>query len=687
MNKVILRRIILCGLFLIPFTPFLVSGSLFFPFITTKAFAWRIIVEIILAAWLLLILVAPEYRPKRSKLLWAVGMFILIVGLADLLGVAPVKSFWSNFERMEGYVLTLHLGALFLIMGSIFKEREWKWWWNTSLVASLIMVFYCVLQLLKVYDIHQGGVRVDGTIGNAAYLALYLLFHIFVALYYFVKSRTSGLRWAYGLLIFCQIVILYYTATRGAILGLLGGLFLIALINIRNKDNPKVRTWSRYLLGCLVALVALFFLLKNTSFVQNNPVLSRFSSISLSEFKTEGRAFIWPMALKGIAERPLLGWGQDNFNYVFAEHYSAQMYSLEPWFDRAHNIFLDWGVSAGVLGLGAYLALYVLLLIAIWRKENSMPFLERSILTGLIAAYFFNNFFIFDNLISYTLFFALIAHIHSRDIPQTAENKNKKEKDVSEDNVLIASIPIVIAAIVVIYVINIRPIIANSDLIAALQISQSSGSKEAAIGYFEKAYNEARLGRPEVVEWISSDASAVLGDNTISLEERNAYFTFAKNAVEGMTQNLKGDPRYELVAANFYSSIGQFDDAIRHLNLAMKYMPEKQVIYFQLGQIYLTEGKADLALSTLKTAYDLAPNYEEAQIDYLVGAIFAKNTALINQIIASMNPDVLIGDNRPFSALFQTGQKSLLISILQNLKTKLPDKQTEIDSLIKQAQS
>src|SRR3989344_4711120 len=202
MNNQALKNIIYTGLFLIPFVPFLVSSSLFFPFITTKAFAWRFVVEIVFGAWAILALSAPEYRPKASPILYAILVFLVVIGVADLLGVEPVKSFWSNYERMEGYVLLLHLGAFFLVIGSVFRELDWKRWWNTSLAASFLMIIYSLFQLAGVAQIHQGSTRVDGTIGNASYLAVYLLVHIFIALFYFVRDkRGSGLRWLYGLLI------------------------------------------------------------------------------------------------------------------------------------------------------------------------------------------------------------------------------------------------------------------------------------------------------------------------------------------------------------------------------------------------------------------------------------------------------------------------------------------------------
>src|SRR3990170_1013873 len=179
-----LKYVIFTGLFLVPFVPFLVSSSFFFPFITTKVFAWRIIVEIIFVAWLSLALVDTEYRPRKSVILYSVLGFLIAIGLADLFGVAPVKSFWSNFERMEGFIALLHIGAYFIVASSVLDtEKLWKSFWNTTLVASFIMFIYGLFQLAGAIEINQGGTRVDGTFGNSTYMAVYMLFHIFLAGY------------------------------------------------------------------------------------------------------------------------------------------------------------------------------------------------------------------------------------------------------------------------------------------------------------------------------------------------------------------------------------------------------------------------------------------------------------------------------------------------------------------------
>ena len=144
MNKQILRSTVFVGLFLVPFIPFLVSSAFFFPFITTKVFVWRAIVEVVFAAWLILALWDPAYRPKRSIIFYSVFAFLAVIGLADLFGVDRLMSFWSNFERMEGFITLLHLGMFFIVISSVFREIDWKRWWNVSLAASFLMVLYSI---------------------------------------------------------------------------------------------------------------------------------------------------------------------------------------------------------------------------------------------------------------------------------------------------------------------------------------------------------------------------------------------------------------------------------------------------------------------------------------------------------------------------------------------------------------
>src|SRR3989344_5974090 len=119
-----LRKALLTGVFCIPVIPLIVATdpllpNLFFPYITGKNFTFRILTELLVGGWLILMLRDATYRPRRSLLLIAITVFTFTVALADAFSVNPLKSFWSNFERMEGFVTIAHLLLYFLVAGAI----------------------------------------------------------------------------------------------------------------------------------------------------------------------------------------------------------------------------------------------------------------------------------------------------------------------------------------------------------------------------------------------------------------------------------------------------------------------------------------------------------------------------------------------------------------------------------------
>src|SRR3989344_4309343 len=273
-----LRWLILIGILLIPFIALIVANSMFFPFITGKAFTFRILIEILAGLWLILMLISPEHRPKSSLLLWAVLSLLTALTMSTIFSVNPDRSFWSNFERMEGLISYLHLFLFFLIAGSVLIEK--KWWgvfFKAVLATSLILSVYGFFQLLGKIQIIQGAGRVESTFGNATYLAAFLLISVFLSL--FMWWRDQNRPWAkfiYPALFLVQVVMLFNTEPRGAALGFVGGLVLmLGLIAWRGRTRPRLRLIAVITILCLVLLTSLFLVFRQSAFVNNNQVLHR----------------------------------------------------------------------------------------------------------------------------------------------------------------------------------------------------------------------------------------------------------------------------------------------------------------------------------------------------------------------------------------------------------------------------
>jgi len=300
--------VVMVALFAIPFVPFLVTDTWLFPFITGKNFTFRILVEIAVVFWALLAVVDKSYRPRFSWLLPVLASLAGIMLVANLLGENPAKSFWSVFERMDGYVTLVHWMLLTVVLGSVLKDRRinflgfkttaWQVFFGTVLVASTLVVFKAMGQLAGTEAITQGGNRINSTLGNAAYMAIYMLFMFGIAALAIVKSKSFSWRITYGVLAIIFTTLLLLTATRGTMLGFVGGVILAALIVIFfERRAVKIRRFAIFGIVTICLMFGGLWLTKDTSlFVLNgNNIAKRLTSgISLSAPET--RLTIWDIA-------------------------------------------------------------------------------------------------------------------------------------------------------------------------------------------------------------------------------------------------------------------------------------------------------------------------------------------------------------------------------------------------------
>ncbi len=671
-TKNILKYTILAGLFVIPFIAFLVPNTMFFPFITGKGFSFRIIVEIIFGLFVVLAFLDREYRPKMSWITKSVLAFTFITLIADIFGVNPYKSLWSNYERMEGFVLIGHLAAYYLVASSMFPTRaKWDNLLNTSIFASVIMSFYALLQLTGAFVINQGGNRVDARFGNASYFAIYLVFHIFICLYLMLdNSKAKWQKWTYGLVALLELVILGFTATRGAVLGLIGGLLLAGIIILwKEKENKFVRKLSYSTIGALALIIMIFVSVRHTNYVESSPILSRFADLNFSAIKTQGRYYVWPMAIQGFKERPILGWGQEGFNFVFNKYYDPRMYRQEQWFDRTHDVFLDWLIAGGLLGFLAYFSIYVALLYFIWKKDSSLKLSEKSLFTGLIAAYLFHNIFVFDNLISYILFFTVLAYIHSI-TPKKPSERSFYTKVFNENTVQYVVLPIsVVATVLVVYFINIPALSANKTLIRAIT---PQGDITKNLDNFKKVFAYNSFGGAEATEQlveISSQVNSSQAPDSIKQE----FYNLAKLKLEEKIAQAPHDARYLVFAGSFFNRFGRYDEAINYLEKGIVESPNKQSIFFELGSSYIGKGDLNKMFEVFKKAYDLEPNSVESQIIYTLGAIYTRNNTVLTQMSGILKPDLIISDERFVQAYANIGDYQNVIKILTTRLEKDPN--------------
>ncbi len=661
--KDILKAVVFGCAFAVPFLTLYIANDMFFPFITGKNFWFRILVEIGFSAWVALALYDRTYRPKFSWILGSFGLLLIVMFFANLFGEYPQKSFWSNFERMDGYVTLVHVFLYFVLLGSILTTKKlWSYFLHTTIGVAFLVSLYGLAQF---GGLVAGSVRIDSTLGNAAYMAIYTLFHTFIALWLFVESKIPLQRLVYGLLAAMFIFTLIQTGTRGTAIGLAAGLVVTtAYIGIFGARFKEVRTAAAGLFVVLLLAGGTFIAVRDSDFVQGNPVLGRIANISIDDLTV--RFTIWGMAREGIAERPILGWGQGNFNYVFNEQYDPFLYNQEQWFDRVHNIFFDWLIAGGILGFLAYFGiffacLYYLLWRPVFNQDDRFDVLERGVVIGLLAGYVTHNLVVFDNLISYIFFAVILAFIHARvakDIPSIA-NYKIDERLITQ----FATPVLIVAAGAIIYFVNVPGMQAAHDIIDAFRASEPRARLEA----FDQAIRRDSFATQEIVEQLAQQAMNIAGNPNISDDVKQLFLQRSELEMLKLIEEKPGDARVHVFMASYYRAINALPQAKEQMAIARALSPNKQSIIIQQGLIEFAAGDTAAATAFFKEALDLEPKNREAREFYTGMLLLAGDNETAMSIIMEYPADIarMARNNFFVNAVNTAGENELLAELYE----------------------
>lgn len=393
--------------------PLLVGNGYFFPFIVPKYIAFRVLVELLVLGYLLLLAANPDrYRPRMTWATWAVIAYGLSAIVSGALGVNFHYSFWGTFERMESIFTTLHYVVLFLVLPAIFDRQTMLRALRVSVAFGVLLSLYGLAQKAGAsWTVETGRDRISATVGNPAYVGAYLLFQMGFAAYLALHEWATKRRWLWLAALAVLLPTFVLTLTRGAMLGFLAALPLAAVLWLwlsrHDQGVARVRRWVAALLAVAVVVPVALVLARNTSFVRSTPILQRFTDISPTAGTAITRFYTWNSAWQGIQERPILGWGPEQFPVPFNKYINPLHYkgpNSETWFDHAHNIILDIGVTQGAVGVLVWLAFIGGLLAMAWRLARTPG--QRSlglVATCLLVAYVIQNMFLFDVLVVWML--------------------------------------------------------------------------------------------------------------------------------------------------------------------------------------------------------------------------------------------------------------------------------------------
>ena len=619
MKDILLKtiRYVIYGSFFVPVV--VLPSSFIFPFIVPKILLFRSLVFLMLAGFVgLLYIENKKYRLQFTLPTIGILLFLLSFTVSTFVGVDWYRSFWDNHERMLGLFTVFHYVLYYAVLTSVTKEwKEWRRLMRVFLGAGSLVMFIAVLQTYVNHDLllNMGGTsRVSSTLGNSIYLSGYGLFLMFLGYLLAMKEedkKTNGWFWyavAGGALGFWGI---FLGGTRGALLGLVAGLgTLLVSYMFALKGHTRLRQYIGVLLVLGVGMLGMFYAYRQTEFVKNIPAVGRLVNTEVS--RTNTRIMAWEVAIDAWKEKPVFGWGPNNYYYAFNKYYRPEFLEHgwgETWFDNAHSVIMNTLAVQGLVGIIAYLGLYGVVIILLWSgyKKGTMDIHVASVGTAFLMAHLISLVTVFDNPTSYLYFFFFLAFLNVQISDSVHEERTSK---VQKQRALPTGGIVIVLAITALFIFStdINPARANTHVLSLIRTIQSN-PQESLVTYKDVS----SIPTPHIDD-IRNDVAKIamnlLRDpQSKSLAWRDPLMALVAKEIEKNITLHPLDIRSHIILSEMYLAEARDTQNIQYvlkaeelIRQALTYSPKRQQLEYTLASILQAKNDLDGAVEVLKAS-------------------------------------------------------------------------------------
>jgi tetratricopeptide (TPR) repeat protein len=302
------------------------------------------------------------------------------------------------------------------------------------------------------------------------------------------------------------------------------------------------------------------------------------------------RFYMWSRTILMMADRPLLGVGLGNWEFVFPLYDEGRMIRPEHAPNRPHNDILWVGSETGIVGLLGYtlvLGTFVLLVIRIWRRTESVG----DQLTGIcccisVFAVVGAGQFSFPServppSMLYWFSFAVVG-IYARN--PSGSDRTLRPATLGK-TLVVLSLPIILLCIGI----TVRNILFDYHYI------------KTVIAFVKKQHaivvDKARLALQHGP--FDHQVFIMLGDGLLNLQNY-------EEAIRVFERGLRYHPNF----SNTYSNLGlvhdrmdENEEALRYYQKAVEIAPVHHVAYYNLGTLYQKLGQFDEAIVAYRRGF------------------------------------------------------------------------------------
>ena len=371
--------------------------------------------------------------------------------LALIFSQDPHFSFWGSPYRSGGF-LNFAFYIIFAVLAFfLIKAKHWQKIWDFNIIIGIFVSFIAICQQYGLFDtaLIEYAYRPPSTIGGSIFLAIYLMLLCFLSIGFLIKNLSATSPCATGInkiiktifysfaIILFLFVAIFVTQTRAIMAGFFMGFayflifypFVQKIKTIENKPETLIQSiihsflnkktiLLKILAGIILIFASFSIYFANTvdiknmpQFVQENKYLKTTTHrLSIEKALNNPRISGWKVSWEAIKDKPILGYGPENFAVGFDKFYDPSLSGITQifgqgsgWWDRAHNFIFDIGVTTGIPSLIIYILLFAVIFYELQKlkKINPKKAMIYHSIQALFLAYFTANFFSFDTFSTY----------------------------------------------------------------------------------------------------------------------------------------------------------------------------------------------------------------------------------------------------------------------------------------------
>lgn len=655
-------------------------------------------------SWFIKMILQRRILLCRTPLDIPIGIFLLSQIISTIFSLDSHVSLWGYYSRFNGGLLSLisyiFLYYAFLSNFQVNAIAIVKRLLFLSLTCGLIVALWglpshfgydptCLL-FRGTFDVScwtadfMPKIRIFSTLGQPDWLAAYLAILIPISLAYAIfnwKSKTRNWKlWGYLSLTMLFYIDLLFTRARSGFLGIWFALIFFAALYYWANGKPKI-SFSRkklkspfaiffiglllitFIIGIPINQLRIFtlegignyFQKIQTSQNEIQPIQSTGPARNASQSDAGGgtesaniRINVWTGAINAWKNNPIFGTGVETFAFAYYKYKPIGQNLTSEWnflYNKAHNEYLNYLATTGIIGLGSYLVMIGTFLFLSIKNLKSQFFNEESnlkqiqnhndqnrknfgtwnfefgILTlALLASYIsilITNFFGFSVVMINVYLFMIPAFIFilTQQInTKTASIQTNKAAKIETETSIWQWTPIFFILIIGCFM-----------LFSLIRFWQAD--KAFALGYNLDQAREYQQAYPNLHKAVQIRGSEPVFKDELSIN--NAIIA------AGLVSQKSQDANTEEQTLKIASSLAQ--EAINTSNEIISQHPNNAVFWKTRVRIFYTLSQVDSqylsrALDAIEKASILAPN--DANIWYNLGVLYGQNNNLEKAISA-----------------------------------------------------